>query len=154
MTAIIKRVMPGLMLTLVITGGAVANAQENPQRVLGQIDFNDQDMQKVIEAPERVRVGQDFQVTITTFGGGCEEAGDTGVITAEKRATIFVYDFTTATRPGVICTTELKRLPHVVTLRFTEPGEGLIEVWGRHRGKYTAPGGAPAVLQVRIPVEP
>jgi hypothetical protein len=68
-------------------------------------------------------------------------------------ATIFVYDETTATHPGVVCTTILKRLPHVVTLRFDEPGEKLLRIWGRRMGPEAGPLGEPTVIEQRILVD-
>jgi hypothetical protein len=121
------------------------------QRVPGILNFRG--TQEAITAPTVVGVGQDFQVTITTFGDGCVEKGDEGVIRGEADATIFVYDFTTATQPGVICTTILKRLQHTVTLRFTQPGEKLIRVWGRQEGADTPPLGVPVVFEARVLVQ-
>jgi hypothetical protein len=92
-------------------------------------------------------------VTITTFGGGCERKGDEGVLLAENGATVMVYDFTTATRPGVPCTTILSRFTHTVTLRFTQPGEKVIQVWGRRTGPDTPLAGAPIVIERRVTVQ-
>jgi hypothetical protein len=118
-------------------------------RILGLIDDRAND---ALTAPSTVSAGKDFQVTITTTGGGCESAGDTGVIITENSATVMVYDFTSATRPGVACTLVLKRLPHAITLRFTKPGEALIRVWGRRVGPDTPPLGVPTVFERRVMV--
>jgi hypothetical protein len=103
-------------------------------------------------APSTVSVGEDFQVTVTTTGSGCEREGDTGVIVTENGATVMVYDFTSAIRPGVACTLEFKRLPHIVTLRFTKLGEALIQMWGRRVGLDTPPVGVTTALERRIMV--
>lgn len=139
-----------------LSGPVAAQRQAKPQstpareaRVLGILDENAND---ALVAPAAVRAGEDFQVTITTTGGGCERAGDTGVIVSENGATVMVYDFTTATHPGVACTMIFKQLRHTVTLRFTKPGEALIRVWGRRVGSDTPPVGAPAVLERRVTV--
>lgn len=118
-------------------------------RVLGLISEATPD---TIIAPETVRAGEDFEVKITTIGGGCERAGDTGVLLAEDSAAVMVYDFTSATRPGVACTMILKRLPHTATLRFAKPGVAVIRVWGRRIGSDTPPGGTPAVIARRVTV--
>jgi hypothetical protein len=124
---------------------------EKEQRVLGNISG---DRKEVVDAPETVRAGEDFKVTINTFGSGCEREGDTGVIVSESSATIMVYDFTSATHPGVICTMIAKRMPHVVTLRFTKPGEATIRIWGRRFEKDAPPlEGAPTVLEHRVTVK-
>lgn len=123
---------------------------QEAERVLGLLNF--QGTQDPIIAPATVGVGQPFQVTITTFGNGCVEKGDEGVVISETGASVFVYDFTTATRPGVVCTTILKRLQHTVTLTFTQPGEKVIRVWGRQEGPAT-PLGVPVVLEQRVLVQ-
>jgi hypothetical protein len=121
------------------------------QRVPGILNFRG--TQEAITAPATVGVGQEFQVTIATFGDGCVEKGDEGVILSDTGASIFVYDLTTATQPGVVCTTILKRLQHTVTLRFTQPGEKVIRVWGRQEGADTPPLGVPVVFEVRVLVQ-
>ena len=122
------------------------------RRVAGIIDFFDSGTDDVITAPNRVRAGEDFQVTITTFGGGCERAGGADVSMAANTATVSVYDFSTA-GPDVACTLELKRMPRSVTLRFPTPGEALIRVQGVRVGQATPPAGIPAVLEQRLTVE-
>jgi hypothetical protein len=107
-----------------------------------------------IDAPATVRAGEGFFVTITTFGGGCESAGDESVILAEASATVLVYDFTVATSPGVACTAIRKGLIHTVALRFVEPGEAVIRVWGRRVAAGTPPLGEPVVIERRILVQP
>lgn len=134
-----------------------AATQQAPQRfgptrearVLGLLDER---LEDTLIAPSSVSVGQDFQVTVTTSGSGCEREGDTGVILAENSANVMVYDFTAATHPGVACTMIFKRLPHTATLRFTKPGEAVIRVWGRRAGPDTPPFGAPTVLERRVMV--
>ena len=133
-------------------GGGLQATITQEALVPGIIDYFDERTKDVLSAPSAVRVGADFQMAITTFGGGCERGGDTSVIVTETGATVIVYDFTTATRPGVVCTTILKRMPHVVTFRFTKPGDALIRVWGRRIGSETASMGVPVVLEHRVMV--
>lgn len=148
--------------TLALTAGSVSAtctysfgppSPPGPQaaRILGSLNFRG--TQEAIVAPATVGVGQDFPVTIATFGDGCVEKGDEGVILADTGASIFVYDFTTATQPGVACTTILKRLQHTVTLRFAQPGMKVIRVWGRQEGADASPLGAPIVLEQRVLVQ-
>ncbi|HEX4947892.1 MAG TPA: hypothetical protein VFZ34_14565 [Blastocatellia bacterium] len=129
-----------------------ASTQPQEARILGLLDFNEPEGD-VITLPKTVRVSEDFQVMITTYGGGCERAGDTGVVLSQTGATIMVYDFTVATHPGVACTMVFKRLPHTVTLRFTEPGEKVIQVWGRRAGGATTPLGTPVLLERKVTVQ-
>jgi len=118
-------------------------------RVLGLFDLQ----QDMVSAPATVPAGQEFQITITTFGGGCERKGDEGVLLAENGATVMVYDFTTATRPGVPCTAIYSRFTHTVTLRFTQPGEKLIQVWGRRTDPSAPLAGVPLIIERRVTVQ-
>jgi hypothetical protein len=121
------------------------------QRVLGTLLSDG--AQQSVTAPLTAQVGVPFQVTITTTGGGCEEKGDEGVIVADNGATIMVYDLTTATRPGVQCTTIFKQFTHTVTLSFPQPGEKLIQVWGRRTGPGLPLAGVPIVVERRVLVQ-
>lgn len=157
-----KRVMI-MSIGLAICGLAAASviasvvATQRPPtqeaRTLGVIDFGDDRTRDVVSAPNTVRVHEEFPVKITTYGGGCDREGDNGVIVTRTGATVMVYDFTAATRPDVICTAVIKRLPHTVTLRFERPGEALIRIWGRRIGVDTPPLGAPTVLEHRVMVK-
>jgi len=130
---------------------APARSMPTPEaRILGLIDDRAND---ALIVPRTVSAGEDFQVTMTTIGSGCERAADTGVIVTENSATVMVYDLTVATHPGVACTMVLKRLPHTITLRFTKRGEALIRVWGRRVGPDTPPLGVPTVLEHRVMVK-
>ncbi len=121
--------------------------------VLGIIDFGKEGSKNVVTAPTTVGVGEEFKITITTFGGGCERAGTSSTIITATGASIMVYDVTSATHPGVICTAEIKRLPHSLSLRFEKPGQALIRVWGRRVGPDTPPFGVPAILEHRVTIE-
>ena len=139
-----------------LSGAVALQRQAQPQytlpqeaRVLGLLNESAND---ALEAPATALAGEDFQVTITTTGSGCERAADTGVIVSENGATVMVYDFTRATRPGVACADILKRLRHTVTLRFTKRGKALIRVWGRRVGSDTPMAGAPTVLERHVTV--
>jgi hypothetical protein len=128
--------------------GAIDNDE---QRVLGIIDGG---YQNAMDGPASVRVGEDFKVTIKTIGSGCERQGDEAVILGENSATVMVYDFTVATRPGVACTLIAKTFYHTVTLRFSKPGEAVISIWGRRKGKGTPSEDMPTVLRHRVMVKP
>jgi hypothetical protein len=145
--------LPILVLFLGLAGVDVEIQPPPPQqRVLGIIDFGDDGMKDVLTAPKAVRLGEIFEVTITTFGGGCENEGDTSVVLLSTGAAITVYDFTVATHPGVICTAVIKRMPHTVNLRFEKPGEAIIQIWGRRVRPETPPFGLPTVLEHRVTV--
>jgi hypothetical protein len=149
-----KMKLARLFLIAFFSMPVILPAQSNPgeARVPGIIDMDTQS-QFVIETPKSVKAGNDFEVKILTLGGGCEREGDTTVIQGENDAAIFVYDFTSATKPDVPCTKELKRLSHRVTLQFKKAGEVIIRLWGRRIGSDTPPGGEPMILEKKIVVE-
>jgi len=102
-----------------------------------------------IVAPATVTVNQDFEVTVRTSGNGCVSQGDTGVVLGETSADIFVYDLTTATRAGTMCTMIFKQFEHKATLRFEKKGAAVIRVWARQTdGK--SPSGNPVVVERRV----
>jgi hypothetical protein len=103
-------------------------------------------------APPTVAVGERFHVTVTTTGSGCDRLGDTGVLMGERDAVIYVYDFTSANRPGVACTMIFKHLKREVPLTFSQPGEAVIRVWGRRSTPDGTPGGEPLLVERRIQV--
>jgi len=141
---------------MLLSGAVASQRRTTPQyapsqeaRVLGILDESAND---ALVAPATVPAGEDFKVTITTIGSGCEREADTGVIVSENGATVMVYDFTKATHPGVACAMILKHLRHTVTLRFTKRGKALIRVWGRRVGSDTPMAGAPTVLERHVTV--
>jgi hypothetical protein len=87
--------------------------------------------QSNLVAPTMAQAGKDFQITIHTFGGGCESKGGEEVTVSENTATVNVYDFTTATSLSSVCTDPLLIFEHTVTLRFTKPGVATIKIVGQ-----------------------
>ena len=71
----------------------------------------------------------------------------------QNGASITVYDFTTATGPGVVCTMIMKTFTHTATLKFEQPGEILLRVWGRAIASDTPPDGTPVVVEKKIKIE-
>jgi hypothetical protein len=92
------------------------------------------------------------EVTITSYGGGCDRVGEEGVVYTTGGVAITVYDVTSATRPEVVCPAILKRLTHTLTLSFSEPGQFLIQAFGRRTGEGLPPSGEPIVLRKSIQV--
>ena len=138
-----------------INSGATSPPQSAEQpvaRVPGVLGFDSKELSSAISVPPTVNANKDFQVTITTSGNGCVDAGETAVILTENGADIFVYDFTTAVGPGIICTMILQQFPHTATLRFTKKGEAVIRVWGRRQGG-TSPLGEPVVVEKHVTVK-
>ena len=145
--------MPLLFLAVIAAAVAASHAIAPEARLPGIVDFGSDRTKDVLTAPDVVRVNEDFNVTITTFGGGCERKGDASVVITATGAAVMVYDFTEATYPDVVCTGVVKRLPHTVTLRFEKPGAAVIQIWGRRFGPETPPLGIPTVLEHPITIK-
>jgi hypothetical protein len=124
---------------------AVPAGSPSVARVPGMLDGGD----GAIVVPASAGAGKDFTVTIKTSGNGCVSQGDTAVILGETGADIFVYDTTTATGPGTMCTMIYKQFEHRATMRFDKKGEALIRVWARRAGEKT-PLGDPVVVEKGI----
>lgn len=134
-----------LIFAAAVNGPAAAAPDE--ARVPGIIEFGAESRGDVLTVPATAVVGQDFDVRIVTFGGGCEREGASHVVVSKEGANIVVYDITAATGPGVACAPILKRLAHTVTLRFETAGRARIRVWGRRLGADTPDFGSPAVIE-------
>lgn len=103
-----------------------------------------------IVIPSSARNGVEFEITIKTGGSGCSSKGDTNVVLGERSADIFVYDFTSATKPGMVCTMIFKQFDHKARLKFAKKGEVVIRIWVRDSGD--APMGKPVVIERTITV--
>lgn len=101
--------------------------------------------------PASVKAGSKFEITIKTGGNGCSSMGDTGVVLGEQSADVFVYDLTSATQPGMMCTMIFKQFNHKARLKFSQPGEAVIRVWVREAGD--SPMGKPVVVERKIIVK-
>lgn len=108
----------------------------------------------VLKVPDVVRANEDFRVTITTVGSGCERGGDSTVLLQGMTATVIVFDSTIVDPPeNFVCAAAVFQFVHEVTLRFTKPGEALIRTWGRTRGSYSNYYGDPVVVERRVMVQ-
>src|SRR5262249_8634993 len=120
------------------------------ERVPGILEYYQE--KSVLLAPTVVQANRDFKIKFNTFGGGCDREGDEDVTVSESAATVKVYDITVG-GPGANCTSNLRFLPHTVTLRFTKPGEATIKVEGMRRGNDTPfRSGAGIFLERRLTV--
>jgi len=83
-------------------------------------------------APSTVFVGEPFEVTVSTFGGGCTSFGETRLSVSGLTAEIRPYDSEVTHAPkNYGCTGELLILSHTVTLDFNRRGRALIWIYGR-----------------------
>lgn len=124
-----------------------------PVRVVGTIDYVYESTNDVIQAPDEVRVGEPFTVTVHTHRAGCDSAGDpiadTEVALTDNVATIRAYDYRTE---GVPCAAWGARFPHTVTIQFMQPGDGVIRVEGMRVGPDDFVPGTPTTLERRVRV--
>ena len=82
-----------------------------------------------ITAPDTVAVNTDFDVSLTTSGGGCQKVGSTTVAMVDGRtAEIRPYDWYEV-KPSA-CTTIYKIFPHYARLQFGQTGTATLRVIG------------------------
>jgi hypothetical protein len=119
-------------LTALVVAGCRALTGEDirRERQLGWIEFYGQPA--VIQLPSTVSRGRDFDVVVTTYGGGCVDQGDTRVTTSATHAEIRPFDiFITEMPDDYACTDILKQFGHRATLRFTQAGTVTVRIHGR-----------------------
>ncbi len=102
-----------------------------------------------VQIPESVRRDSLFQVGFTTFGPGCDEQGGTEVDITGMTINVHPMDFTPVTAPTAgPCPANVVRIfGRVIKVRFRQPGEGVIRVFGRRE-----PGGQAITLTARLTV--
>jgi hypothetical protein len=84
----------------------------------------------VFTAPDSVALSASFDVTVHSYGGGCERKGPTNMVKfSEDSANFLPLDITEST--GEICTTELKTFVHTAPLSFSTSGSKPVSVYGR-----------------------
>lgn len=111
-----------LAVSLVACSGA-----EQPRRVIGTLAHYGDPVR--VEVPSSVGLGEDFQVKVTTYGGGCLDKGDTEVERDGLEVSIRPYDLDTSV-PKYPCTADLALYTHIVELRFEEAGEAQLRIFG------------------------
>lgn len=145
------RIHPGLpaaLLAAALAGCVNAPLEPDEERRVGVVLLYR--TERPLVAPDTVRAGTDFTVTVSTLGGGCERQGETEAEVRGAVATVTPYDYTDVA--AQVCTEELKLFPHTAVLRFATPGEALLRVRGRRIGPDTPHKGVPVTLEKRIVV--
>lgn len=77
--------------------------------------------------------GQLFTVSVTTYGGGCTEKGETKVEVEALRAEVRPYDYDTSPL-GHDCDDMLRIYEHTATLSFEEIGTAEVVFYGLKKG--------------------
>lgn len=125
----------GVLVVLVLVACAATPSGGSPpppngpsERVLGTVEFYGDPVR--VEVPRTAELEQPFVVTVTTYGGGCIEKGETEVKVEALRAEVRPYDYDTTPVNGD-CDDELRLHEHTTTLRFEEVGTAEIVFYGR-----------------------
>jgi len=104
-----------------------------PEKAVSRVParINANDTTRVI-VPDTVQRGQEFLVTVPTFGGGCiREVADSEVSVHGLRARITFYHIR---RQHAVCFSDLMEFQQKVRLRFDKSGLATIEVRGVTNG--------------------
>lgn len=75
-----------------------------------------------------VQVGRRVDVSVISYGGGCERQGDTEVVVTGLEAMVTPFDFTDA--DAQVCTDILKSFDHKASIEFPTGGTATIRVRG------------------------
>lgn len=116
------------MTAVFATACSLSLGPDFPQRVPGVISFYDQEV--VVEVPDVVTAGEDFQVRIRTYGGGCITQGSVETSVVGMRADVAPYDIESG---ADVCTEELRMFDHVATLNFEQAGPAVVVFTGQRR---------------------
>ena len=119
------RVFTITVLLALVAGCDLTGISE--QRLVGVIGYPDN---LSIQVPDTVAAGQDFAVTVRTFGvDSCWRDGGTEVAVSGLTATVTPYDVDRAGR-GALCTYEPVEITHSATLGFDQAGTARVEIIG------------------------
>jgi len=105
-----------------------------------------------VAIPAQAIAGQPIEVVILSFGDGCSLQGTTTTELGDHVARIRVFDKQRVSNEEIMCTTELKRFRHRLSLVLPTPGEWRIEVIGVRSGSGP-PSVRPAVITRTIVVK-
>lgn len=138
----------GLSAIVALTGCRPITGDEiRRERQLGVIRLGQQAV--VVEIPNAVSRNTDFSVTVSTFGNGCVDEGDTEVTTSGSHAEIRPFDiFVTHAPRNYSCADILRTHIHGATLRFSQAGLATVHIRGRDD-----PGGEVIVVERQVTVQ-
>ena len=89
--------------------------------------------EEVIIAPDTVQLGQEFTVTVRTYGNGCVEAADMEVAVTGTLAVLTPYDFVFIPGRNEACPEIGRRPEHTAQVVFEEPATATLRVKGMLR---------------------
>ncbi|MEQ9568613.1 MAG: hypothetical protein RLN75_00355 [Longimicrobiales bacterium] len=98
------------------------------ERVPSVIEYLSPPLPFVFGYPDTVTAGQEFDVRLRTYAGGCREPGSVGVERSSLVITLRPEDVRVS--GGRDCPANLQYFAYDVTLRFDNPGSAVIRVLG------------------------
>ena len=116
-----------LLLLLGAAAGCKAVVEPGTRRVIGVIESGT-GVQPLL-LPDTVAAGASFAVTVTAFGGACDQDDGTDVTTTGLIADVTPYVLLPP--PETICIAVLRASPRSVALTFATPGTGVVRLHGR-----------------------
>ncbi len=93
--------------------------------------------QEVLRAPATVSAGDEVELVVATYGGGCTESRDLDVDQTAALVVLTPYDATYVPPPSdppAACPDLLQRLEHRVRVSFASAGTKTVRVVGRRIG--------------------
>jgi hypothetical protein len=120
-----------LGLVAAIAIGCRSPAEQTSRRVVAAI-ANGSPGTAPLVLPDTVRVGVPFLVTVTTFGGACDQPDGADISTSGLLADVTPYDLLPP--PETVCIAVLRASPRSMTLTLAVPGTGVVRVHGRRLG--------------------
>jgi hypothetical protein len=123
--------LPYRFLTVALVGlaGCSSITGSDTRRVVGLINPG-VTLPGTIVAPDTVQAGVSFRVTVYSFGSSsCVTPDGVDLTLKPTEARVTPFDRVPAD-PGTVCTADIAVHPHLVELRFTEPGLARIVAQG------------------------
>ena len=128
-----RRFLP--LMALALAGCSLGTGPEEEDRLLGIIHF-DTSVELQIIVPSTVRAGEQFEVTVRTYGlNSCWSMGETEVSAAGASATVSPFDIPGRPKGTTGCRPMIVEFNHTASIRFDTPGTGTVIVRGRDVGQ-------------------
>lgn len=113
-------------LAVVLSACHILAGPEEVRRMGSIAGYNNDDPRVTL-----VQVGRRVDVSVISYGGGCERQGDTEVVVTGLDVMVTPFDFTDT--DAQVCTNVLKSFDHKASVEFPTAGTGTIRVRGLSR---------------------
>ncbi|HUF13959.1 MAG TPA: hypothetical protein VMN78_12720 [Longimicrobiales bacterium] len=135
------RIAAGIIVMAVVACGGPTEPE--PRKEIGIISFFHDPV--VINVPDAVEAAVPFEVSVRTYGGGCQTQGVTDVEVTGHRVDVRPYDIHSG---HDFCTQPLRMFDHVAMVTIHEHGQALISFHGK-----AEPGDSAVVFVREVEVE-